>query len=113
MEIEGEDYRAVYPEGSGAVRLSGVLRLGGMPDYQPILDLMTRARDDNGNCLCLDLSELSLLNSSGIAMLSKFVIGCRTAGSALVLKGSSAIPWQGKSLYNLQRLMPALQVELV
>jgi Uncharacterized conserved protein len=30
----------------------------------------------------------------------------------IAVKGSKTIPWQGKSLKNLQRLMPSLQLEL-
>jgi len=30
----------------------------------------------------------------------------------IAVKGSNRIPWQGKSLKNLQRLMPSLQLEL-
>jgi hypothetical protein len=30
----------------------------------------------------------------------------------LIVLGSSLVPWQGKSLKNLQRLMPALQLEM-
>jgi hypothetical protein len=112
MEIAGEDYAVTYRAGEACVHFSGILRLGGMPDYQPMLDLMTQARDEAGGELCLDLTRLSLLNSSGIAMLSKFVIACRSTGAALRIRGSSAIAWQGKSLYNLQRLMPGMQVEI-
>ena len=29
----------------------------------------------------------------------------------MIVRGSKAIPWQGKSLKNLQRLMPSLTLE--
>jgi hypothetical protein len=60
----------------------------------------------------VDLSELEFLNSSGIAMLSKFVIEARNRKTVtLTILGAQAIPWQGKSLVNLQRLMPAMQLD--
>jgi hypothetical protein len=41
------------------------------------------------------------------------VIKVRQQGNIqMVLQGSKNIPWQGKSLKNLQRLMPSLQLEL-
>lgn len=45
-------------------------------------------------------------------MLSKFVINIRKKNSTkIIVQGSAAIPWQGKSLKNLQRLMPSLILE--
>jgi hypothetical protein len=47
-------------------------------------------------------------------MLSKFIIEVRKkAGVQMAVQGSQGIAWQGKSLKNLQRLMPGLQLELV
>ena len=45
-------------------------------------------------------------------MLSKFVIKVRQKKNVTILViGSQGIPWQGKSLTNLQRLMPNLTLE--
>ena len=53
------------------------------------------------------------MNSSGIAMLSKFVIEARgRADGGLVIRASRSVPWQGKSLNNLKRLMPALELDM-
>jgi hypothetical protein len=47
-------------------------------------------------------------------MLSMFVVKIRERGDVqLTLRGSAKILWQTKSLRNLQRLMPALKLELV
>jgi hypothetical protein len=62
--------------------------------------------------ITLNLQKLEFLNSSGINVLSKFVIKVRQKGTMqMVVQGSKTIPWQGKSLKNLQRLMPSLQLE--
>ncbi len=40
-------------------------------------------------------------------MFSKFVIEARNKGGIeLTIYGNNDVPWQGKSLINLQRLMP-------
>jgi len=45
-------------------------------------------------------------------MLSMFVVKVREKGNVqLVLQGSEKILWQTKSLKNLQRLMPSLNLE--
>nr|WP_232222185.1 hypothetical protein [Thioalkalivibrio paradoxus] len=73
---------------------------------QMLEDALTDCSD-----LTLDLTELEFLNSSGIATLSKFVINARNRQTCrLTIRGSGSIAWQGKSLNNLKRLMPALEL---
>jgi len=111
--IEGEGYRVHGSEQGDTVVFEGVLRLGGMSEYAPIADLL-RTVLDGRDAVTLDLRRLEFLNSSGIAMLSKFVIEARNREEvAVTIKGSSTVPWQGKSLKNLQRLMDTLSLELV
>ena len=109
MKIENENYTLESDEGGNTTAIRGSLRLNGMEEYGPILEAL-RAGLAGGN-MNLDLSGLEFLNSSGIAMLSKFVIEARGIdGMQLTITGSVQIPWQGKSLKNLQRLFPALDL---
>lgn len=63
--------------------------------------------------MTLDLRELAFLNSSGISMLSKFVLSVRKKkGVQLVVLGSNDMPWQGKSLKNLEKLLPGVKLEI-
>jgi hypothetical protein len=63
--------------------------------------------------IVLDLRELEFLNSSGITMLSRFVIQARDrTGIDLQVLASEAVPWHARSLKNLQRLMPSLSIRL-
>ncbi len=112
MEIKEENYSISFEEGSGLVKISGAFRLNGMDEYAPILDIL-KAAINSSDSVVVDLSELNFLNSSGIAMLSKFVIEARGKdGMDLTLNGSADIPWQGKSLKNLQRLFPAMKLDI-
>ncbi|WP_017718870.1 slr1659 superfamily regulator [Kamptonema formosum] len=113
MEIKSEDYSIWYEPDKATVTCQGALRLSGMDEYAPIVQLLNDAIDKHPPQLVLNLQELDFLNSSGINVLSKFVIKVRQNGNVnLVVRGSKNIPWQGKSLKNLQRLLPALQLEL-
>ena len=108
--LEGEGYKAVFEPEPGRVRLQGSLRLSGLTEYAPISELLEEALD-GASSLELDLMGLEFLNSSGIATLSKFVITARNRKTCtLTVRGSNAIPWQGKSLNNLKRLMPSLEL---
>ena len=110
MNIEGENYAVKHPKDSAIVSFEGTIRLGGMQEYAEILDLMNTALDESGNAITLDVKGLKLLNSSGITMMSKFVIGCRGKQSQLKIVASKDVPWQGKSLKNLQRLLPSIEL---
>ncbi|MCU0516310.1 MAG: hypothetical protein MUC60_05465 [Oscillatoria sp. Prado101] len=113
MEIKTEDYSIWYVPATATVICQGSLRLSGMDEYVPIVQLLNDAIETQPPQLTLNLQELEFLNSSGINVLSKFVIKVRQTGNInLMVRGSRNIPWQGKSLKNLQRLMPSLQLEL-
>ncbi|HIK14810.1 MAG TPA: hypothetical protein IGS53_05885 [Leptolyngbyaceae cyanobacterium M33_DOE_097] len=112
MEIKTKDYSVWYEPNEATVFFKGFLRLDGMEAYQPIINLLNSA-SDGSDAVTLDLQELEFLNSSGISMLSMFVVALRNKGSVnLILKGSNKVLWQTKSLRNLQRLMPSIVLEL-
>jgi len=113
MEISGENYRVSYDPQSATVICEGSLRLYGASGYSSIVELFNTAADQKAPTLILNLQELQFLNSSGINALSKFVIRVRNhKTSALVVRGTANYPWQSKSLTNLQRLMPEIQLEM-
>ncbi len=106
--IEGENYAIALDEPSARLTMNGTLRLNGLDEYAPVSALLSRLLS-LPTAPTLDLTCLGFLNSSGIAVLSKFVIEARTKQVAgLSIIGSETVPWQTKSLRNLQRLMPSL-----
>ncbi|NJM22648.1 MAG: hypothetical protein HC907_30040 [Richelia sp. SM1_7_0] len=114
MEIKGDNYKVWYETNSASINFHGSLRLNGMEEYSSILKILNDAVDSNPPRLTLNLMHLDFLNSSGITMLSKFVIGMRSnSGIHLMILGSNAIPWQSKLLKNLQRLMPNLSLKVI
>lgn len=113
MEIKSKDYSVYYDSVSETVIFQGSLRLNGVDEYTPIVQLLNDIVDEEPPKITLNLRKLEFLNSSGINVISKFVIKVRQKGNIpMVVLGSKDIPWQGKSLKNLQRLMPKLQLEL-
>lgn len=113
MKIETEDYTITYEPKTETVIMRGYLRLEGLQSYQPIQSLLLEAAKDSDICI-LDLQDLEFLNSSGISMLAIFVMAMRNKDSTqLVFRGSKNILWQTRSLKNLKRLMPKLELDLV
>lgn len=109
----GESYEVRLDDDSSTVHFKGALRLSGTEDYAPILEMMRETLKD-GATSTVDLRELDFLNSSGITMFSRFVIEARDKGGVGVqFVACESIPWHGRSLKNLQRLMPSLAVQLL
>ncbi len=112
MTLETPDYRVTFVPETVTIVLSGFLRLNGVSEYQPIMDYIITALESLDHCT-LDLRELEFLNSSGISMLSILVVKVRESKSIkLTFLGTSAVLWQTRSLKNLKRLLPTLEIVL-
>ncbi|MEA5511390.1 STAS domain-containing protein [Crocosphaera sp. UHCC 0190] len=113
QEIKGEDYRIFCDYETTIIKFEGDLSLEGVKEYQPIIELLENVASNASQQITLDLKELSFLNSSGISMLSKFVLSFRNNNQIqLVILGSDEMPWQKKSLKNLKKLLPNLTLEI-
>ena len=110
-EIKQEDYEVSYDSESHTIVCQGTFRLRGT-EYTPITEKLNDIATEQPEKIILNLRDLKFLNSSGINMLSKFIIRVRnTKVSHIIVQGNETFPWQRKSLKNLQRLMPQLQLE--
>jgi len=109
MEIKTGDYN-IWIEGA-IIHYEGTLRLSGTDAYQEILALMQTVLEQQPPMITLDLTQLEFLNSSGINLLAKFTIELRKHPEmAVKVLGSSRIPWQSKSLPNLQKLHKGVEL---
>ena len=137
IEIVGHDYRISYEPSSHCVTFRGVLRLYGTDGYvslsefhrrhptsnpqktsdskggySSIMKLLEDVIEQSPDTIVLDLRELQFLNSSGINVLSKFIIMIRNDKSiALTIQGNRKLSWQATVLNNLKALMPALNLQ--
>ncbi len=113
LEIKGENFNIFYDSNTKVVNFTGRVRLRGLQEYTVVFDLFDKVVEINANLISIDLQNLELINSSGIDMLSKFIITTRKKKTVqIMIIGSSANSWQAKLLKNLQRLMPSLKYEL-
>lgn len=110
--IEHDDYQITYEETTTTLTCQGALRLRSM-EYKPIIELLSSVAESTPEHITLDVRQLRFLNSSGINALSKFVIQVRKLkASQMTVLGSTAHPWQKRSLKNLQRLKKDLTLEI-
>ncbi|MEO0686485.1 MAG: hypothetical protein AAFY76_15965, partial [Cyanobacteria bacterium J06649_11] len=113
LEVKGENFNISYENNSKAVNFTGRIRLRGLQEYTVVFDLFDKVLERNGNSITLDLQNLELINSSGIDMLSKFILTSRKKNTVEVkVIGSDSKTWQTRLLKNLKRLMPKLEYEL-
>ena len=113
MQIRGPDYEVMYDLDSATLTFSGVLRLNRV-EYAPIVRLLGGVAGLKPALITVDLQELKFLNSSGVSVVSKFVIQVRKLKvSRVLVLGNKKISWQRKSLKNLQKLMRNIQVRWV
>ena len=111
MEMKGEEYCMNYDSETMTVTCQGSFRLR-RAEYAPIRTLLNEIAAATPPLITLNLRALEYLNSSGINMLSKFVIKVRKLKrSQVVLLGSHEIAWHDKSFRNLKRFMPDLKLE--
>lgn len=111
MEIRDENFR-IWAENE-CIYFDGVLRLAGPDAYAPIYSLAVAILHDNHDRVIFDLTGLEFLNSSGINLLAKLTIEARKQSDVqLVIKGTTQYPWQSKSLPNLKKLYPQLDLQL-
>lgn len=114
QEMNGEEYSIRYDATIATVFFQGSLSLASIEDFNPINTLLEVALSSAAPKLILNLHQLEFLNSSGISVLSRFVIKARNQSqTTLIVQGSETIIWQKRSLKNLQRLMPAMKLEWV
>ena len=117
QKIQTSDFTVYFEASEQTVVLMGSLRLNAAPEYEPISQLMTQSLEklvSNGKpTMVLDVRDLKFLNSSGINLLYQFVLKVRKQGGiGLKVLGSSSNAWQTKSLGNMTKFMPTLQLDI-
>jgi hypothetical protein len=111
MEISGETYRVAYDDVENTVTFEGTLRLRGMAEYSPIKELLDQVACAGSGAITLDLRGLRFLNSAGTNLLFQFAIKLHAQSmERVIVLGAADIPWQGRSLPNLEKLFPGLQL---
>ncbi|MCB1614387.1 MAG: hypothetical protein KDI30_00090 [Pseudomonadales bacterium] len=109
MELKTEDFYIWYDEASNTTHFQGKLRLNNTEEYEPINRLLEKASSDKP-LVIWNLKQLEFLNSSGINVLYKFVLTARKNNLQMRVLGSEGMNWQKKSLPNMKKFLPTIEL---
>jgi hypothetical protein len=116
-DISSEKYTIKYTPENASITCEGSLLLNGALAYQPILDLLKQAAQEQAQgTLQIDICQLKFMNSSAINMMTKFIMyvsDVEPLPLSLCISAHQQIAWQERLCINLQRLMPSLKISLI
>ena len=112
QEVKGEDYIVQFDPDSVSVYFQGELSLAGATEYAPITNLLNEVAESEPHTMTIDLRNLALsIVRELVCCLNLFSV-CEKQRSSGSRFGSNHMPWQGKSLKNLEKLLPGLKLEI-
>jgi hypothetical protein len=107
-----DEYSVDYDARPNSAVLRGVMRLESVEAYERIFAPIGPAIDAAEEAYTIDVSEVTLMNSSGIRALASIVLAAKRASKKLVFVGRTEVPWQRKSVASLRSIYPDLEVRL-
>ncbi len=114
MEISGEGYTVVYDEANTTVFFRGVLRLQNVEQGQPLLELLNEVAAQNPDIIYSDFTEMQLMNSTGLSILTKFMFTMRDHETTkVILRAMKKHFWQTDLIRGLQRFLPGSELQWV
>lgn len=108
-EITRDDYRVIADPAAWTLTFEGSMRLRNR-DHDPIWKLMVALLKGRPTELRLDLRRLVFSDGSAINLLYRWVIELRKRGGVRLIVMAGEVAWQKKSLPNVKRLLPEVEV---
>lgn len=104
-ELSTESYQILHDPENHIVRIAGSMQLQSN-DTLSVEKQFIQAADAAPDTLFVDLTDLNMINCTGITSLTRFLIHVRDQRLCNVLiRGNQAYDWQRKSLRIFQRIM--------
>ncbi|MCG8416493.1 MAG: hypothetical protein MJE77_00960 [Proteobacteria bacterium] len=113
MHLQTSEFSVSFIEAEGRIVFEGSMRLRSARDYDELKQLLRTAHGQDPPLLTLDFRGLKFLNSAGIGTIGQFIVEARKADKVkIVLHGSSARPWQPRSLGTFKRIWPKVELTI-
>lgn len=112
MEFNTDQCRVCFDEASNTLSFSGRLRSVDAEVFTRLDEFLHKASQISKLSMIWDVRALQDLNSAGLGVLYRFVSSKRdNSDYALRIKANSKVYWQDRSLPNLKKMMPRMQLE--
>ena len=92
--------------------LRGVFRLASVEHYDTALAPLAARIGTSSSGYTVDLTNVVLMNSSGLRALADLVLAAKRAGTSLTFLGKADVPWHNRSVASLKPLYSGLTVTL-
>jgi hypothetical protein len=92
--------------------IRGVLRLESVDSYDQVFGPARARLTTPDATYTLDVSAVTLMNSSGIRALANLVLHAKRHNTTLVIIGAQAVAWQRKTMVSLSTLYDRLEIRL-
>ena len=106
------DYRIDLEHRPATAVLSGVFRLPGPEQYDAAFAPLVERLGASPSGYTVDLSDVVLMNSSGLRALADLVLLARQSKTSLTFVGKADVPWHSKTVASLKPLYSGLAVRL-
>ena len=112
MEIKDKNYSVKFFEDENRIIFKGNLRLKSVEEYNEIMDFIFQSALKSEN-LVIDMTQLNVINSAGIASLGLFLIKIRDHKKKIKILASKYTHWQATSLKDFKNINNNLEIEYV
>lgn len=92
--------------------IRGVLRLESVDSYDVVFGPARASLALPGGNYTVDVTGVSLMNSSGIRALANLVLLAKQHGATLVVLGAEDVAWQRKTMASLSALYERVEIRL-
>ncbi len=113
MKITDDNYTLDYIKNENKIIFKGALRLQTVEKYEEIMNFILKNAYNTDSTLIVDLTQLTYINSAGIASLGLFFIKLREHDKKIKLLASRHINWHETSLKDFQTINDNIELEYV
>jgi hypothetical protein len=113
MKMSDVNYSVEFIKTDNKVIFKGNLRLQSVEEYNEIMDFVFNCAINSETILLIDMTQLSVINSSGIASLGLFLIKMRDYQKKIKILASKYVHWQSVSLKDFKEINEDVEIEYV
>ncbi|MGH7617260.1 MAG: hypothetical protein ACREPM_08540, partial [Gemmatimonadaceae bacterium] len=106
------DYQIDLDSRPATAVLHGVFRLATPEQYDVLFAPLATGLDSAAGGYTVDLTDVVLMNSSGLRALADLVLAARRSGTSLTFLGKADVPWHSKTVASFKPLYAGLTVKL-